>query len=339
VTFVAPAAMMDAMPSFSRTAVVLVAAVSLAACASGEGSTATTGGPPTARTDMVAVVATTDLAVGSQRVSVGLPLDDQRNVSFGTVELSFSYLGTAEEPSTPQPTGVTYEARYIPTPGTPDAPEDGGGARVTSPSEARGIYQSNDVSFDRAGFWQVEVVADLEGTGTQRATSAFEVLEEPALPAPGDEALPTRNLTLGAKGVPDEAIDSRAVTEGEIPDPELHRWTIAEALRQHVPIVVIFATPVYCVSRFCGPVTEAVEELAARYEDRAAFIHIEIWRDFNAQPQVVNQAAADWLYRNDDLTEPWLYTIGTDGIIVDRWASVFDTAEVAAWLDDLPPLP
>ncbi len=43
---------------------------------------------------------------------------------------------------------------------------------------------------------------------------------------------------------------------------------------------MVFATPVFCVSRFCGPVTEMVEELAHRYDDRAVFIHVEIWKDF-----------------------------------------------------------
>ena len=328
--------MMDGMRSRSAAALALLAIVALASCTGdarndGDGASGSPSG-------MIAVVATPDLAVGdADRFSVGLPLDDRRTVSFGRVELSFSYLGTANEPTSPQPAGSTHEARYVPTPGTPDASEDGGGPRVTSPSEARGIYQADDVRFDRSGFWQVEVAADLQDLGRQRATAAFEVLEEHALPAPGDRALATRNHTIGAKGVPEEAIDSRAGVEGEIPDPELHDVSIADALERHVPIVVIFATPVYCVSLFCGPVTEAVEDLAARYDDRAVFIHVEIWRDFNAQPQVLNEAAADWLLRNDDLTEPWLYTIDGDGTIVDRWASVFDPEDVARWLDGLPP--
>jgi hypothetical protein len=336
----ARALMIGAMRVRIPTPLALVLAVSVAACATGgnDGQEAT-GGTSPARTGMIAIVATPDLAVGApQRVSVGLPLDDRRNVSFGTVELTFSYLGTAAEPVSPSPAGASYVAHYVPTPGTPDAPEQGGGPRVISPSEARGVYQADDVSFDRAGFWQVEVTADVEGEGTQRATAAFDVLEEPSLPAPGNRALPTRNPTIGSRGVPEAAIDSRAVTEGEIPDPELHRWTIARALREHVPVVAIFATPVYCMSRFCGPVTEAVEELAARYEDRAAFVHVEIWRDYTSQPQKVNEAAADWLYRDGELTEPWLYTIDADGVIVDRWASVFDPAEVAAWLEELPSL-
>jgi hypothetical protein len=137
--------------------------------------------------------------------------------------------------------------------------------------------------------------------------------------------------------VPAAAIDSRATSDGgTIPDPELHTWTIAEAIAKHVPAVVIFSTPVFCVSRFCGPVTDEVEQLAKRFSDRAVFIHVEIWRDY--QKQVINQAAADWLYRNNDLTEPWLYEIGADGKIVDRWAVLFREDQVASWLESLPTL-
>jgi hypothetical protein len=160
------------------------------------------------------------------------------------------------------------------------------------------------------------------------------VLEEPAYPAPGDRALKTENLTMGSKA-PAEAIDSGAATTGEVPDPELHAWTIADALAEHRPIVALFATPSYCESLFCGPVTENVRELAAAYDDRAVFVHIEIWREYNT---VLNEAAADWLYRDDNLTEPWLYLIDDRGTIVDRWGPLWDPDEVAAQLDQLPPM-
>jgi hypothetical protein len=68
------------------------------------------------------------------------------------------------------------------------------------------------------------------------------------------------------------------------------------------------------------------------------YIHIEVWKNYNAQPQVLNQAAADWLYRDGNMTEPWLYLIGADGIIVDRWGSLFDPADVEAALQALPPM-
>jgi hypothetical protein len=308
----------------------------LAALALGIAATACTsneGAPPTGATgtSVNAVMATSDLYVGApQRITFGLVLNDERLVSFGSVDVSFAYRGSGNDEPQPGPAGT---AVYLPTPGTPNG---AGGPTVTLPSEARGVYQAEDMMFDRAGVWEAHVTADVDGLGVIRAAAGFVVLDDPQYPAPGEEALATRNLTIDSDDAPPGAIDSRAATGGRIPDPELHQTTIADALRRGVPALVIFSTPVYCPSRFCGPVTEVVEDLARRYEDRAEFIHVEIWRDHTEDNRVINKAAADWLFREGNLTEPWLYLIGADGIIVDRWATLWREDEVAAALDALP---
>ncbi len=313
-------------------AAVLALGLLAAACSSSSKPSAG-GSAPAGGGQMQAVVASVDLYAGApQRFLVGLPFPDGTLVSYGTVAMRFSYTGPAESPTPPRP-GPEATASYVPTPGTPDGA--GSGPTQTQPSEARGLYQATGVTFDAAGIWQVEVTADVEGAGSQTAPAAFQVGQAPALPAPGQPALETDNLTIHSKGVPRAAIDSRAaVDEGKIPDPQLHVWTIAKAIDEHRPALVVFATPVYCISRFCGPVTDLVAELAKDHPDRAVFIHVEIWRDF--QNTVINKAAADWLYRNGDLTEPWVYLIGADGTILDRWSSLFSEQEVAAELQALP---
>ena len=167
---------------------------------------------------MVAVAASVDLYRGDpQRVAFGLIMPDNSLVSFGTVDVAFSLVGSAAETAAPAP-GPTATATFVPTFGTPDASS---GPVVTSPTEGRGVYQATDVVFDTAGFWVAEVTADVEGLGQQTAQATFAVLEHPELPAPGDEAPPTQNLTVDSKGVPLAAIDSRAANKGSIPDPEL----------------------------------------------------------------------------------------------------------------------
>ncbi len=313
------------------TALALALGLLAAACSSSSGSTGGGATTPPAQ-QMQAIAASVDLYLGApQRFSVGLVFGDGKLVSFGTVQLRFAYTGTAEEPVAPEP-GPEATAAYVPTFGTSDGA--GQPPAVTLPSEARGIYVAAGTTFDRAGFWTVDVTAEVTGTGTQTAQTTFAVAEGPALPAPGQPALRTENLTLSSKGAPEAAIDSRFTTEGEIPDPGLHKWTIARAIKEHRPALVVFATPVFCVSKFCGPVTDMVQQLSERYADRAVFIHVEIWRDF--QNQVINQAAADWLYRDGDLTEPWLFLIGADGKILDRWSSMWSEDEIAAALAGLP---
>ena len=304
------------------------------ACSSDDqppGPTGSTGNP----SGMVAVAASVDLYTRDpQRVDLGLVMPDNSFVSFGTVDVAFSLLGDAAHASEqPRPTAT---AVFVPTYGTP---ERSSGPVVTQPNEGRGVYEATDVVFDTAGVWVAEVTADVEGLGPQTAQASFAVQEHPTLPAPGDRAQPTKNLTVRSKGVPLAAVDSRATTKGTIPDPELHEWTIARAIAEGRPALVVFATPVFCVSRFCGPVTDMVEDLSRTYDDRAVFIHVEIWRDF--KNQVLNQAAVDWLWPqmpNGDLTEPWLFLIGADGTIVDRWSSMWSEREVETELEALPPM-
>jgi hypothetical protein len=286
-------------------------------------------GPTGNSSGMVAVAASVDLYTKDpQRVDLGLVMPDNSLVSFGTVDVAFSLVGDAVHP------GPTATATFVPTFGTPKRSD---GPVVTQPNEGRGVYEATDVVFDTPGVWVADVTADVKGLGPQTAQASFAVQEQPSLPAPGDRAQPTENLTVDSKGVPLAAIDSRAATTGTIPDPELHEWTIARAIARGRPALVVFATPVFCVSRFCGPVTEMVEDLSRRYADRAVFIHIEIWKDYDQQ--VLNQAALDWLQMpNGDLTEPWLFLIGADGTIADRWSSMWSEAEVQTELEALPPM-
>jgi hypothetical protein len=320
-------------------AIVIVFGLLAAAC--GGGSTASSGAATPPTSSFSAQVGSTDLYTGApQRVEVGVFSSTDANgvqlLSFGQIKFAFSYLGT-DGSATPVP-GATITADYVGAPGTQTT---GQGPALTSPGTARGVYEA-PATFDRSGIWQVDVTADVADVGTQHLTAAFPVLGHPLLPAPGDPALRTQNLTIHSKGVPPSAIDSRAQDGAPIPDTILHRWTIAGALAQHRPILVIFATPVWCQSQFCGPTTDAVQALASKYADRAVFIHVEIWRNY--QKSIVNAAAADWLYpaavqqANGNLTEPWLFLIGADGTIQDRWGPLFDPNEVAADLQALPPM-
>jgi hypothetical protein len=280
-------------------------------------------------------VASSDLAVGdAQHVEVGIFSSDGQGVkllSFGQLSLAFSFLGDGS--GAPQP-GPTATGTYI---GAFGSPQSGPAPAFTDPSDARGIYEA-DVAFDRAGTWQVDATVDVPGEGATTLSAPFVVSQKHSLPAPGERAQRTENLTIDSKGVPPAAIDSRALDGAPVPDPDLHQTTIADALAQHRPILAIFSTPTFCVSLMCGPETDGVEALAKRYADRAVFIHVEIWR--NHQKSVVNKAAADWVCCNEtgDLTEPWLFLIGSDGVIKDRWGPLFDPNAVAKELAQLPRL-
>jgi hypothetical protein len=297
---------------------------------SSNGSVAPTGDAST----LSAQVASSDLAADSaEPVQIGVFSSTAdagvQLLSFGDIDVGFSYLGA--DGGQPPAAGPTTSAGFVPAPG--DDATQGEGPTLTNPSDVAGVYITPDVTFPDAGLWNATVTASVDGGAPVTLDAAFTVYPEHRIPAPGDDALPTKNLTVASKGAPAVAIDSRAQDGADVPDPELHDTTIAEALKARRPILVQFATPVYCQSNFCGPTVEAQEELAAEYGDVATFIHIEIWRDYDES--VVNRAAADWLLRDGDLTEPWMFLIDADGTIVERWGPLFDMSEVRAALDRL----
>jgi hypothetical protein len=301
--------------------------VLLAACTSDTSSSPSSAASASGdAAEVQAQLATSDLYVDApQRVQFGLVATDPAQgvllVTSGEMAVELAPAGGGEG------TPVSGTARYVAAPGTEgtaDAP-----AALTAPDVGRGVYQL-DATFDAAGIWDARIQGDVDG-GPVDASTRFEVLAAPTLPAPGQPALRTENLTADAPDA--EAVDSRAIDGAPIPDPELHAGTIRDALAEGRPILALFATPVYCQSQFCGPTVDALAEVAAEGPADTAYIHVEIWHDFQASE--INRAAADWLLRDGDLTEPWLFLIDRDGTIVDRWSPLFDPEEVRAELSSL----
>jgi hypothetical protein len=277
-------------------------------------------------------IASYDVAAGPpSRFIVGLLTSDDKLIGFGAVEMRFSYLGT-KEGGTPSPPGPPQTATYLPIPETIVPSPPPANPEVVSGADARGVY-ATEAGFDRPGFWQVEVSASVGGEHL-KGTGAFGVNERHFVPAPGEEAPRTENLTVTSPDTPKAAIDSRAGTDGEVPDPGLHDTTIAAAIAAKRPTVVVMATPVYCTSRFCGPITDMVQQLSETYGDRASFVHVEVWHDF--EKQVLNKAAAEWIYRNNEMNEPWVFVIDADGRVVARYDNVATQAELEPYLRQLP---
>ena len=311
----------------------LALALTATACGGTTSEAAGSGASPTGSgaldpTSFALQLASSDLYAGTpQRVQLGILSSTETSgvlmVTSGTVEVAVGPTGAGST--------VQLSARYVPAPGT--AGGEAGDPQLTTPDVARGVYQADDVTFDAPGVWQADVTFALQGTPVSLSTQ-FPVATKPSLPAPGQDALRTQNLTMtNSKGDP-QAIDSRAQGTTPVPDPELHATTIADAIAAHRPVLALFATPVYCQSQFCGPSVDALEQMAKARPDAAAYIHVEIWHDYAKSE--LNRAAADWLLREGDLTEPWLFLIGPDGSIVDRWGPLFDPAQVMAELDALP---
>lgn len=315
--------------------IALAAALAISACGGGDDTKAitTTTGPATEAYG--AQVASYDLAAGSpQRFLVGLVAPDEGLIVGGELLLDFRFLG-ADATETAQRGDGDLTATDVPavftTVADGVAPPAGAGPRTRKGEEGVGVYEATGVQFDTPGFWNVTVNGTVNNQPVE-VTAAFQVAPEHGIVNTGDPAPRTANLLPGVPDAPPKAVDSRADDDGTVPDPQLHELTVADAIATARPTLVVVSTPVFCVSRFCGPITDTVQDLAATYAGQASFIHIEVWRDFEAKK--LNRGAAEWIYPNKDVdpSEPWVFLVDGSGTVVRRWDNVANGDDIEAAL-------
>lgn len=283
---------------------------------------------------MVAKIASYDLAVGKQRFLVGLVTQDNELIAGGDVDVKFAYLGTREQETSGRVVAES-KASFLPIPteaGGPE-PEIPDEPSIVAAARVNGVY-TTEADFNQPGFWGVVVEADVQDKGRWTGRSTFEVADKHLFPWIGEDAPRSENLTASSTDAPPAAVDSRAREGKGVPDPELHGTTVAASIASGKPTLLVVSTPTYCVSRFCGPITDMAQGLSKTYGDRANFIHIEVWRDF--EKQEINRAAAEWMYRGDTAVEPWVFLVGADGKITGRWDNVATKGEIEPVLKALP---
>ena len=68
----------------------------------------------------------------------------------------------------------------------------------------------------------------------------------------------------------------------------------------------------------------------SEFDGKVAFVHLEVWQDF--EKKQVNPAAGEWIYRRNagDLSEPWVFVVGRDGKVADRFDNIAGEEEVRA---------
>jgi hypothetical protein len=139
------------------------------------------------------------------------------------------------------------------------------------------------------------------------------------VPGPGDSPPAIHTPTVADAAGDLASIDTRVPTA-----PELHEVDFADALGKK-PIVLIFATPLLCQSRVCGPVVDIAAQLQDKYRDQADFIHMEIYNGNEVAKGTRPQVGAFSLP-----SEPWLFAIDRHGKIAERIEGAFSADELDA---------
>ncbi len=245
-------------------------------------------------------LATTVVTPGHGRIAFGV-IDEANRFAYGPTALYYSRgdgeaIGPVPAPADLLVTEPPFRSRQAASEEDPFAAVYGTTLDFTRPGAHRLL------SVTRRGSGYVVGAADLR------------VRPERSDPVPGvgEPAPRVATDTVAAAGGDLEAIDTRLP-----PARELHEASFADVVGRK-PVALLFATPQLCQSRVCGPVVDVALQLREEYGDRVEFIHQEVYTGNDPQ-----KGLREPLQRFGLPTEPWLFTVGTDGRIAARLEGSF----------------
>ncbi len=245
------------------------------------------------------ILVPSELIVGPNRFAVGL-VDPQRGMI----------------------TNAAVHFRYfdLSTPSTPTVESEADAIMEETPDGESTIY-AQERTFARAGPWGVEVQARLSDGSTLVKRIGFQVVDHSSTLKPGDRvpALETRTYK-------DVNGNLHLLTSAPKPNPEFYRLSLAQALTNGKPTILLFSTPAFCQTRLCGPAYDIITHIQERFRDQFNFIHVEVYRG------LPNPAETKWeldpaMTAFGLHTEPWVYVIDK-GVVTYRVEGLFTEAEV-----------
>lgn len=235
----------------------------------------------------------------------------------GQVRVSFLVVDGQSRVVT-RPTARVWLARALDAPpfATTTARSEPIGVKGSDAADADAIFVAR-VKLDQPGtYW---LLAEPVGGKKIQALGNVVVKERTEAPDVGARVPASQTPTLKNATI-------KQLTTSRAPDRELYRSSVASALQDHAPFVVVFATPAFCTSRMCGPVVDVVSTVRrAQTADGIRFIHVEIYQD-NDPAKGENQWVKEWKLPS----EPWVFVVGADGKVRDRFEGTVSVRELEA---------
>ena len=241
------------------------------------------------------VLATPDLGVGTQRFGIVLS-DASGLIKFPVVRLTSNYFPNGYDSEPDAALTESVSARFY-----------------IFPFGTRGIHSAT-FNFERAGQWSVSAEIPRPDGSTAPFEVRFQVAESAMSITVGQKAPSSDSRTLSSVG------NISDLTTGSFRDPELYRYSIAEALERDRPLLIVFASPAFCTNAVCGPQVEIVGELREEYGDRVDFVHVDLYTNPREIQGDLSKAMLTPLLREWGLvSQEWTFIVGSDGIVTHRF--------------------
>ena len=247
---------------------------------------------PVSGDGLQAIFATPDLSVGKHRVAFALT----------------SRTGLVNAPS------ATVQSFFEPSDSEVGEPVQTALAIFRPfPLVERGLYATK-LRFDRPGRWGIRATVMGPDGSPQRARLDFDVPEKTHALTVGDRAFASVHRTAG------DVESLSQLTTGSLQDADLYQLTIADAISNGLPTVVVVASPAFCTNAVCGPQVEVLSELKSEFEGDANFIHVDYFDNPDEIQGDLNRAfpssvAKEWLLPSSE----WSFVIDREGVISGRF--------------------
>ena len=255
------------------------------------------------------VVITQDIAVGSNRLLFVVIDREGMPVKGASPNVDVYFL---------TPEGDTRELRQTVN------------AKFVAWSTAAGGVFSTEIDLIEGGLYQLDINLTSSNGVEIFAQTNILVQDDPQTPAVGTAAPASVTYKAGDKE------DLSQITSALIPDPDLYQLSINEALQQEKPLVVVFATPAFCVSATCGPQLEELAKVKDVIGTRANFIHVDVFED----PHLIEggrptgdlvPAVLEWGLP----TEPWTFIVDKNGLISAKFEQLATSTEIETKLREI----
>ena len=294
-------------PTLAGSFSALLLAAALAACTSGPESVPYSG-----------LIAASEFVVGENRFPFGLVSREGEFLEGADVTVRFYSLREDDPLLLTEEPAVWRTVEGV----TPHLHDDGS---THQHLDLQGVYVVDSVMIPHEGIWGAEFVVRGEyAGGISLEGAAFQVAATATVPAVGDRVPATANLTI-------HDVDSFAELSTRSVEDDMHNVSVASALEIGEPFVVFFASPQFCVSAMCGPVTDTMDQAQREAGPGVEFIHIEPW-DLSAAREEGRLVPAPVMLEWRLPTEPWTFVVDADGRVAMRFEGLVTVEEVLAAL-------
>jgi hypothetical protein len=167
-----------------------------------------------------------------------------------------------------------------------------------------------------------------DGTSmTQRI--GFQVVANSPTLKPGMKA-----PALATRTAADVGGNLRMISSAPQPNPSFYHQSLAQAMANGKPTALLFATPLFCQTRLCGPSYDVIDHLQQRYGNALNFVHVEVYTGL-PNPAETNWQLDPAMTAFGVQTEPWLFLIDKTGTIIYRVEGLFTEGKIEQHLETL----